>query len=101
MLNNQRLFETISPCSSIMGDIDHSSLQAVNLNINGFGQQCRGNLAFLEKFKKQVLEMESGFDAGWGSNAKLNSYFYRYEKDVLAGHLLSLQAKNKREGKAS
>ena len=51
-LNNQRLFEKISPFYSIMGDIDNSSLQAINLNINGFCQQCRGNLAFLEKFKK-------------------------------------------------
>ena len=43
--------------------------------------------------------MESGFDAGWGSNAKLNRYFYQYEKDVLTGHLVSLQAKDRRDGK--
>lgn len=96
-LNNQRLLEKISPFYSIMGDIDHKQLQDINLSVNAFCAQCRNNLSFLERFRKQVLEMESGFDAGWGCNAKLNHFFYRYESEVLASHLISLHKKDKQQ----
>ena len=34
--------------------------------------------------------MEASFDPSWGSNGKLNQFFYSYESDVLTDHLLSL-----------
>lgn len=39
--------------------------------------------------------MEKTFDSGWGSNSKLNSFFFHYEKDVLSDYLLSLNNQNK------
>lgn len=39
--------------------------------------------------------MEGGFDSGWGSNGKLNNFFFDYEKTVLTDYLLSLNSQNK------
>jgi hypothetical protein len=44
----------------------------------------------MEKFKDQVNRMELTFDCGWGSDSKLNQFFYDYERNVLSDHLLSL-----------
>ena len=49
----------------------------------------------MEKFKEQVNKMEQGFNSGWGSDTKLNQFFYDYEKNVLSDHLLSLNHQNK------
>ena len=40
--------------------------------------------------------MDAGFDGNWGSDTKLNDYFFRYEKDVLSDYLLSLNSTNKK-----
>ena len=37
--------------------------------------------------------MEKGFDAGWGSDSKLNKFFFLYERNVLTSHLISLNHK--------
>ena len=50
---------------------------------------------FMEKFKEQVNRMEAGFNSGWGSDTKLNQFFYDYEKNVLSDHLLSLSHTHK------
>lgn len=34
--------------------------------------------------------MENNFDSSWGSNLKLNNFFFQYERDVLTSHLISL-----------
>ena len=73
-----------------MGDIEESKLLTCGLEINEFCGQCKRNIQFMEKFKEQVNRMELGFDAGWGSDSKLNQFFYDYEKNVLSDHLLSL-----------
>jgi hypothetical protein len=44
----------------------------------------------MEKFKEQVVKMEKGFDSSWGSNDKLNEFFFEYERNILSDHLLSL-----------
>jgi len=41
----------------------------------------------MEKFRDHVLKMEGTFDSRWGSNAKLNNFFFQYERDVLSDHL--------------
>ena len=40
--------------------------------------------------------MEASFDGNWGSDTKLNSFFFLYEKDVLSDYLLSLNKTNKK-----
>lgn len=90
-LSSSKLFEKVSPYYSLLGDIDLSALQSINTGVNQFCQQCKHNLVFLDKFKNQVLEMEKGFDYNWGSNSKLNRYFYQYEREVLTGHIQVLE----------
>ena len=41
--------------------------------------------------------MEAGFDSTWGSNTKLNNFFFDYEKDCLQDYLLSLNHQNKKQ----
>jgi len=94
-LSNQRFLEKISRFYSILGDIDQFHLQSMNLEINNFCLQCRQNLQFMNNFKQMVTQMESSFDSGWGCNNKLNSFFFDYEKNVLTGHLQSLNHRHK------
>ena len=42
------------------------------------------------------MKMEESFDSGWGSNKKLNNFFFDYEKDCLQDYLQSLNHQNKR-----
>ena len=49
----------------------------------------------MDKFKEQVNRMELGFNSGWGSDTKLNQFFYDYEKNVLSDRLLSLGGHHK------
>jgi hypothetical protein len=78
-----------------MGDIEESKLLPLSLQINDFAVQCRRNMKFMELFKEQVNKNEISFNSGWGSDSKLNQYFYDYEKHVLSDHLLSLNHANK------
>jgi hypothetical protein len=77
----------------MMGQLDKKQLEVVNQYINEFCIKCKNNLQFLEKFKKHVFDMEKGFDAGWGSDSKLNQFFFQYERNVLTSHLISLNHK--------
>lgn len=79
----------------MMGDIENDVLQPINLAINAFCVQMKKNLAFLENFRQQVDKMDAEFDATWGSDTKLNNFFFDYEKDVLSDYLLSLNSENK------
>ena len=49
----------------------------------------------MEKFRDHVLKLEAAFDSKWGSDPKLNTFFFQYERDVLSDHLLSLNMQNK------
>ena len=95
-LSPMKLLDKIMPFYSIMGEINNSMLQPLNLQINEFMIQCRRNLKFLEQFKEQVVKMESSFDSTWGSNTRLNNFFFDYEKDCLQDYLLSLNHQNKK-----
>ena len=55
-----------------MGDIEESKLMPISLDINEFCTSCKRNIVFMDKFKEQVNKMEMGFNAGWGSDSKLN-----------------------------
>lgn len=79
----------------MLGDIDEKQMLPLGLKINEFCGQCRRNVKFMENFKEQVNKMESGFNSGWGSDSKLNQFFYDYEKNVLSDHLLSLNHQTK------
>jgi hypothetical protein len=79
----------------MMGDIEEKVLLPLSLSINEFCAQCKRNILFMEKFKEQVNKMELGFNSGWGSDSKLNQFFYDYEKNVLSDHLLSLNHQHK------
>mmetsp|Transcript_1929 Transcript_1929/g.2762 ORF Transcript_1929/g.2762 Transcript_1929/m.2762 type:complete len:184 (+) Transcript_1929:1043-1594(+) len=94
-LNNQKLLEKISPFYSVMGEIDSTMIQPLNMSINNFCYSCKQNLQFLEKFKEQVNKMEKGFDSGWGSNMQLNNFFFEYERNVLSDHLQAINHKQK------
>lgn len=94
-MTNAKLLEKITPFYSIMGELDESALQGINLMTNEFGAQCKRDIVFMEKFKEHVLRMEGSFDSGWGSNEKLNNYFFQYEKNILSHHLLSLGTQSK------
>ena len=89
-LNNQKYLEKITPFYSMLGDISDSNMLPLGIKINEFCAQCKRNVAFMEKFKEQVNKNEMGFNSGWGSDSKLNQFFYDYEKNVLSDHLLSL-----------
>lgn len=89
-LNNLKTLEKLTPFYSIMGDLDQDMLKPINMAINEFCQRCRQNIKFMENFRDHVLKKEAGFDSSWGSNLKLNNYFFQYERDVLSDHLLSL-----------
>jgi hypothetical protein len=71
-----KLLEKLTPFYSIMGDLEPSELAPINAAINEFGLQCRRNIVFMEKFRDHVLKLEAGFDARWGSDAKLNNFFF-------------------------
>jgi len=73
-----------------MGNLNDSQLAPINLAINQFAQQSKRNMKFLLTFKEQVMKMEDNFDSGWGSNKRLNSFFFDYEKDCLSDYLMSL-----------
>lgn len=62
----------------------------MNIYINEFAATCKRNLLFMEKFLMRVSSLESSFDRGWGSNPKLNNFFYEYERGVLSQHLKSI-----------
>ena len=49
----------------------------------------------MEKFKQQVILMETSFKSDWASDSSLNQFFFEYEKNVLSDHLLSLNQANK------
>jgi len=75
-LTNVKLLERLTPFYSIMGDMDHAQLQPINISINEFAAACRRNMKFMEKFREHVLALESTFDSKWGSDAKLNNFFF-------------------------
>ena len=43
--------------------------------------------------------MQQQFDGEWGSDSRLNAFFFDYEKSVLTNYLLSLQNKEDEEEK--
>lgn len=94
-MTNSKLLEKITPFYSIMGELEQPALQGINLMTNEFCSQCKRDIVFMEKFKEHVLRMENSFDSGWGSNEKLNNFFFQYEKDILSHHLLSLGSQSK------
>lgn len=75
-----------------MGEIETDMLQPLNLEINAFCIHCKKNLTFLSQFRDHVDSLEKDFIKTWGSDEKLNNYFFKYEKDVLTDYLVSLNS---------
>jgi len=57
-------------------------MNTISLGINDFYADCKKSQKFLEQFRDHVLNLEAKFNDQWGSNLKLNGFFFTYEREI-------------------